>query len=79
MCNVQKGLGIKSIYDLARKEVCGIFETKHFTEEQNRKYIRTEPEIRNILTDNSKFKYPRSDLMKKIIKNCGRVKSVMMV
>ena len=42
MCDVQKGLNIKNIYDLARKEVCGIFETKNITEEQKRKYIRTE-------------------------------------
>ena len=40
MCDVQKGLGIKNICDFARKEVCGIFETKHFIEEQKRKYIR---------------------------------------
>ena len=41
MCDVQKGLVIKSIYDLARKEVCGIFENNSFTEEQKRKYIKT--------------------------------------
>ena len=29
MCDVQKGLGIKNIYYLARKQVCGIFETKN--------------------------------------------------
>ena len=74
MCDVQKELGIKNIYDLARKKVCGIFETKNFTEEQKRKYIRTERETSKILTDNSKFKYARNDLMEKIIKNCGRVK-----
>ena len=34
MYDVQKGLVIKNIYDLARKEVCGIFETKNFTEYQ---------------------------------------------
>ena len=72
---------IKNIYDLARKEICGIFETKSFTEEQKRKYIRTEiskisnnKEISKILTDNSKLKYARSDLMEKIIKNCRGVK-----
>ena len=72
MCDVQKGLGIKNIYDLARKEVCGIFETKNFTEKQKRKYIRTEKEISKILTDHSKFRYAHSDLMEKIIKNCCR-------
>ena len=74
MCDVQKGLGIKNIYDLARKEVCGIFETKNFTEEQKRKYTRTEREISKILTDNSTFKYARSDLLEKMIKNCTGVK-----
>ena len=69
MCDVQKGLGIKNIVDLARKEVCDIFETKNFTEEQKRKYIRTEREISKILVDNSKFKYARKNLMEKIIKN----------
>ena len=71
---MQKRLGIKNNHDLARKEVCGIFETKNFTEEQKRKYIRTEREISKILTDNSKFKYVRSDLMEKIIKNCRGVR-----
>ena len=33
MCEVQQRLGTKNIHDLARKEVCGIFETKNFTEE----------------------------------------------
>ena len=37
MCDIQKGLGIKNIYALARKEVCGIFETKNFTEEQKKR------------------------------------------
>ena len=73
MCDEQKGLGIRNIYDLARKEVCGIFETNNFTEEQKTKHIRTEREITKILTDNSKFNYARSDLMEKIIKNCRGV------
>ena len=37
MTDVEKGLGIKNISDLLRKEMCGIFETKHFTEEQKKK------------------------------------------
>ena len=45
MIDVQKGLELKNICDLARKEICGIFETKNFTEEQNKKYIRTESEM----------------------------------
>ena len=71
--DVQKGLGIKNIHDLARKEVCSIFETKNFIEQQKRKYIRTEREISKILTDHSKFKYVRNDFIEKIIKNCRGV------
>ena len=70
MCDVQKGLGIKNIHDLARNEVCGIFKTKNFTEEQKRKYIRTEQEITKKAADYSKYNYARSDLIEKIIKNC---------
>ena len=69
MCDVKKGLDIKNIYDLVRKRVCGTFETKSFTEEQKRKYLRTDREISKILTDNSKFKFARSDLMEKITEN----------
>ena len=28
MIDLQKGLGLKNICDLATKEICGIFETK---------------------------------------------------
>ena len=73
MSDVQKELGIKGIYDLARKETCGIFEDKNFAEEQKRKYIRSEREISKMFTDNSEFKYASSDLMEKIIKNCRGV------
>ena len=55
MIDKQKGLGLKNIHDLARKEVCGIFETKHFTEEQKKKYIRTESEITKNPADDSKY------------------------
>ena len=70
----KKGLGIKNVHDLAKKEVCGISETKNFTEEQKINYIRTEREISKIPTDDPKFKYARSDLIEKIIKNCRGVK-----
>ena len=49
--------------DLVRKEICGIFETKNPTEEQKKKYIRTESEITKKPADDSKSKYARSDLM----------------
>ena len=41
---------------------------------KKREHIRNEREISKILTDNSKFKYARSDLMEKIIKDCRGVK-----
>ena len=74
MIDVQKGLGLKNVPDLVRKEICGIFETKNLTKEQKRKYIKTKWEIRKIPTDHSKFKYARSDVIEKIIKNCRGVK-----
>ena len=74
MMGVQKGLGIKNIHDLARKEVCGIFETKNVTEEQKRKYIRTEREISKILTEHYKFKFAHSYFIEKIIKKWRGVK-----
>ena len=67
MMDVQKELGIKNIHDLARKEVCCIFESKNFTEEQKRKYIKTESEITKKPADDSKNKYARSDLIEKTI------------
>ena len=62
MIDVQKGLGLKNMPDLVKKEICGIFETKNPTEEQKRKYIRTESEITKKPADDSKYKYARSDL-----------------
>ena len=41
MVNVQKGLGLKNVPDLVRKEIQGIYETKYPTEDQKKKYIRT--------------------------------------
>ena len=40
------------------------------TEEQKKRYIRTESEITKKHADDSKHDYARSDLMEKIIKNC---------
>ena len=42
MIDVQYGLGIKSISNLVRKNIQGRYETKNPTEEQIRKYKRTE-------------------------------------
>ena len=77
MIDVQNRLGIKNISDLVRKNIQGIYETKNLTEVQVRKYKRSQKEISKEPTDDSKFKYARSDLME-IIKNCRGVKNVMM-
>ena len=74
MTDVQKELDLKNMLDLVKKEICGIFETKKHIKEQKKKYIITESEITKKLADDSKYKYARSDLMEKIIKNCRGVK-----
>ena len=72
--DMQKGLGLKNMPDLFKKEICGIFGTKKPTKEQKKKYIRIESEITKKPADDSEYKYARSDLMEKIIKNCRGVK-----
>ena len=72
--DVENGLGIKNISDLLRKKMCGIFETKSLTEEQKRKFIRARKEINNEIRNDYKFKFARSDIMEKIIKNCRGAK-----
>ena len=52
----------------------GIYETKHITNDQKRKYVRSEAEIIKKFTDSHKYKYIRSDLMEKLIKNCRGLK-----
>ena len=78
MIDVQKGLGLKNMPDLVEKEICGIFETKNPTEEQKKKYVRSESEIIKKPADDSKYKYARSDLMEKI-RIVEEQKNVMMV
>ena len=55
--------------DLVRKEIRGIFRTKNPTKDQIRKYKRREKELDHNST--ATFVYVHSDLMSKIIKNCG--------
>ena len=74
MFDVQQGLGVKNISDGVRKGITGIFETKKPTKAQTKKYKRSLQEITKDLTDDSRNKYVRSDLMEKIIKNCRGVK-----
>ena len=72
--DLQKRLGFKKTSHLVRKQIQGMYETKCPSEEQKRKYIRTEEEFTKQDTDDSKIKYVRSDLMEKIIKTCSGVK-----
>ena len=74
MRDVQNGLGLKNISDLVRKEIQGIYQTKSPTEEQKRKYIRTEKELTKKDTDDFRSTYARSDIMEKIVKSCKGVK-----
>ena len=63
MIDVQNRLGLKNISHLVRKQIQGMYETKYPTEEQKRKYIRTEEELTKQDSDDSNIKYVRSDLM----------------
>ena len=45
MRDVQKGLGLKNISHLDRKQIQSIYETKYPMKEQKRKYIRTEEKL----------------------------------
>ena len=57
------------------EEIKDIYETKYPTEEQKKKYIRTENETNKDRRDNFKSKYARSDIIEKIMER----KKVMMV
>ena len=46
MCDLQNGIGVKNMSDLARKKIQGIFETKNPTEEQIRKYKRVAKKVK---------------------------------
>ena len=72
MYDVQEGIGVKNMSDLVRKEIRGIFRTKNPTKDQIRKYKRREKELDHNST--ATFVYVRSDLMSRIIKNCGSEK-----
>ena len=69
MIDAEKGLGIKNMPDLVKKEIWDIFETKNPIKERKKKYIRTENEITKKPADDSKYKYAPGDLMEKLIKS----------
>ena len=68
MNDVQNGLGVKNMSDLVRKEIHRIFETKHPTKDQVKKYKRRENELDNNFY--ATFVSVSSDLMLRIIKSC---------
>ena len=72
MKDVQDGLRI-NMPDLIRRELFAIHETKDITKEQKKKYIRIPKEISKNLENEQNCKYPRNDLIEKIIKNCRGV------
>ena len=74
MFDVQKGLGLKSLCDLLRKELSRIYETKNITKEQKKRYIKTRKEINKSLENDFNDKCVRNGLIEKIIKNCRGVK-----
>ena len=45
MIDVQNGLGLQNISHLLRKQIQGMYQTRHPTEEQKRKCMRTEEEL----------------------------------
>ena len=71
--DAQRGLGLKCMRSLIRREVCGIYETGNLIKEQKIKYIRSEFEIIKNFGD-KKSKYARNDIMEKVMKNCRGVK-----
>ena len=68
MHDVHKNLGVKNMYDLVRKNINGIFETKSLTKEQIRKYKIREKELGNNSNSNA-----RSDRILKIIMHCRTI------
>ena len=66
MHDLQKGLGVKNMSDLVRKEIHDIFESKNPTKDQTRKYKRCEKELDNDC--NATFVNVCNNLISRIIK-----------
>ena len=64
--DAQYELGIKNIFDLVRKEIHGIFETKNLTKYRIRKCKRSGREWFNV----DVYTYVRSDFISRTIKHC---------
>ena len=68
--DVQNGLGTKNMSDLVRRKIGGIFEKNDLTENERKRYIRSEYEITKKFIDNKQNKYARSDIMRRGVKKC---------
>ena len=79
MKDVQDRLGTKNISDLLRKEMCGRFNSRERAEKQKMKYIRSAYQITKDLKDSDLYKYPKNDIMEKVLKNCRGLNNVAMV
>ena len=66
MIDIQKKLDIKSIYDLADKEIKGKFKTNNLTDEQIKKYKRHGSELIN----GEKFVYAHECIIIPVIMHC---------
>ena len=75
MEDAKNGLGIKNMPQMVRQEIIGIFGTKNLTKEQRKQYIRSTNEINKSLKNGFPcYKYARSNITEKIIKNCRGIK-----
>ena len=79
MKDVGSGIGIKNIFDLVLKEICGICETKKRLKEQVNEYKMTKRQIYKKFTNlsqeklnaiNNKKTYVKNDVITTVIKRC---------
>ena len=75
MEDAKNGLGIKNMPQMVRQEMIGIFGTMNLTKEQRKQYIRSTNEINKSLKNGFPcYKYARSNITEKVIKNCRGIK-----
>ena len=74
MGDVEKGLSVKSLSDLVRKEIIGILGVHKRCDKDFKEYKRSLQEITQNMYDSIRDKYIRNDIAEKIIKNCRGVK-----
>ena len=77
MKDVENGLGLNRLGGMVENKICGIYEIKHLTKKQRKKYKRTAGEIsKELKNDPENCKYVRNDVTEEVIKNCRGVKSI---